>query len=786
MARTYEQLVNYKTDNLMPYISFGSFLGLDDNVTTAPTDEASAESEGKNTLFDKLFNHTQFELDGNGLVSITGEGIDFSSAIIGFATKAEQDINGKDIIKYISNINGNDVDGYDFILGDNSVLKHIAGTPTKYFKEASFDNNNNQLIFTKGDNTTQTVTIPISSGEGGGTVTGGDLNVTNASINGSIISPAKLQLTLVGGNNGTEHTLSAVETAIRDASSNIISLYIKDLSFSNNILTLTRGNNTTKNVTINAAGVSSGSIEFTNSAAPNSDSQIKLYLDNTLKSTVNADIVKTSWFTTHVKGYYKGSNNTNIDTDTYNSQDARGLLYSSGTPSSSTGRTIRFLSTTRSQDTNTDTITPTNTYIACMDTAGEPFFALLSNINNSGGTVASANNADFATDAKYLTTGSSNTNSVVNRIKNGVITAGSNGTLSAVTPSTGFLYYNGSTYSWNNTIVKSSDLQNASVAYATSAGTATSTSFANYAKYLTSGTSSDYSFNKLTNGIIKADLSGNLSALSAPGSNLVNPSYALLKCTSTGYDWITPNNICAGALWSGLESSIINDGVIIATASSGPGSTGTGNSSAGIDAITASGYAVLIHDNTYRFLQVPSSPNSDDYVLTFNNSASGTTNKISWKNITIPASITMSNATDNDSSIYYLCGATRGSGNPGTLNTGTIYVSNTSPYFKNGGIYQTSDENLKIFVRDLDVDLDKLATIKKGLFYWKSDNSQTLNLGITAQSIEKLYPQIVTRSDEGVAAVSYSKLGVIALAAIDKLNQRIKELEAEVNNLKSK
>ena len=108
-----------------------------------------------------------------------------------------------------------------------------------------------------------------------------------------------------------------------------------------------------------------------------------------------------------------------------------------------------------------------------------------------------------------------------------------------------------------------------------------------------------------------------------------------------------------------------------------------------------------------------------------------------------------------------------------------------SPYFKGTNIYQTSDENLKTFVSDIDVNLDDISSIKKGAFFWNNDESKHLNIGVTAQSVEKLFPEIVTETD-GIKAVSYSKLGVIALAAIDKLYTRVKELEKEIEILKSK
>lgn len=104
-------------------------------------------------------------------------------------------------------------------------------------------------------------------------------------------------------------------------------------------------------------------------------------------------------------------------------------------------------------------------------------------------------------------------------------------------------------------------------------------------------------------------------------------------------------------------------------------------------------------------------------------------------------------------------------------------------YFKGMKLYQTSDERLKTFTSPIDINFDNLLEIKKGEFYWNDDPDKTPDLGVSAQSLEAIYPQIVDDVD-GTKTVSYNRLGVIALAAIDKLHLRIKELEKEVKNLK--
>lgn len=96
------------------------------------------------------------------------------------------------------------------------------------------------------------------------------------------------------------------------------------------------------------------------------------------------------------------------------------------------------------------------------------------------------------------------------------------------------------------------------------------------------------------------------------------------------------------------------------------------------------------------------------------------------------------------------------------------------------GFYQSSDESLKDFKDDIVVDFEKLKTIPKKYFTWK--NNAELNIGTGAQSLGNIYPELVTEVD-GKLRVDYSKLSVIALAAIDKLYEENLELKSRMDKL---
>lgn len=101
----------------------------------------------------------------------------------------------------------------------------------------------------------------------------------------------------------------------------------------------------------------------------------------------------------------------------------------------------------------------------------------------------------------------------------------------------------------------------------------------------------------------------------------------------------------------------------------------------------------------------------------------------------------------------------------------------------NLGFFQTSDERLKTFHDDIEIDFEKLKSIPKKYFTWKDGDSK-LQLGTSAQKVQALYPELVNDGDK--LSVDYARLSVIALAAVDKLYDELVEVKKELNDLKNK
>lgn len=116
-----------------------------------------------------------------------------------------------------------------------------------------------------------------------------------------------------------------------------------------------------------------------------------------------------------------------------------------------------------------------------------------------------------------------------------------------------------------------------------------------------------------------------------------------------------------------------------------------------------------------------------------------------------------------------------------------LYVNGivqSSSTFNGTDFVTTSDSRLKDFVNDVEVDFDKLKSIPKKYYYWKDKSiGEDLQIGTSAQDLMKVYPTCVSYDEvRDRYSVNYQKLSIIALAAIDKLHDKIVELESKINH----
>jgi hypothetical protein len=119
---------------------------------------------------------------------------------------------------------------------------------------------------------------------------------------------------------------------------------------------------------------------------------------------------------------------------------------------------------------------------------------------------------------------------------------------------------------------------------------------------------------------------------------------------------------------------------------------------------------------------------------------------------------------------------------------GATYTPKAYVNPSDGSWNQLSDMSLKTNVEKLDDVLDKVISISI-IKYNYNDNKlgSPKVIGTSANDLAKIFPEIVsTEADGGLLGVDYSKLGVIAIKAIQELNAKIVQLENRIVELESK
>jgi hypothetical protein len=84
----------------------------------------------------------------------------------------------------------------------------------------------------------------------------------------------------------------------------------------------------------------------------------------------------------------------------------------------------------------------------------------------------------------------------------------------------------------------------------------------------------------------------------------------------------------------------------------------------------------------------------------------------------------------------------------------------------------TSDIALKDNIQIIDSPLSKIAKLNGYTFNWK--NNDKAAIGIMAQEVEKVFPQIVATDDSGYKKVSYDSLIPLLIEAIKELSEKVK------------
>lgn len=116
-----------------------------------------------------------------------------------------------------------------------------------------------------------------------------------------------------------------------------------------------------------------------------------------------------------------------------------------------------------------------------------------------------------------------------------------------------------------------------------------------------------------------------------------------------------------------------------------------------------------------------------------------------------------------------------------------FYVGCTNGLYCDGDIiaYSSSDERLKDNITPISGCLDKVLSLDAIEFDW-NDNQETYtghDVGLIAQQVQEIAPEIVTERGDGYLAMKYEKMIPLLVGAAQEQDAQIQELEKQVKEL---
>jgi len=140
---------------------------------------------------------------------------------------------------------------------------------------------------------------------------------------------------------------------------------------------------------------------------------------------------------------------------------------------------------------------------------------------------------------------------------------------------------------------------------------------------------------------------------------------------------------------------------------------------------------------------------------------------------TFSAAVTVSNSTASTSKTTGAIKVTGGVGIAKNLNVGEDVVA-----------FASSDERYKDNLQAITNPIDKVKSLTGYTFTWNDKHEQfngSDDIGVVAQEVEKVFPEIVDTRDNGYKAVKYEKMVAVLIEAVKDQQKQIDELKAIIN-----
>jgi hypothetical protein len=151
----------------------------------------------------------------------------------------------------------------------------------------------------------------------------------------------------------------------------------------------------------------------------------------------------------------------------------------------------------------------------------------------------------------------------------------------------------------------------------------------------------------------------------------------------------------------------------------------------------------------------------------------------------VGGAINVANEITVNSSNYYILFTNAASGNITSTNVATskLYFNPSTGTVSATNFNSLSDLQEKENVETLKNAVEMLANIRGVRFTWKETGAPSL--GVIAQELLQVAPELVTRNEQGVHTVNYAGLNAILIEAMKDLHTQVQLLRTEIENLKN-
>lgn len=99
-------------------------------------------------------------------------------------------------------------------------------------------------------------------------------------------------------------------------------------------------------------------------------------------------------------------------------------------------------------------------------------------------------------------------------------------------------------------------------------------------------------------------------------------------------------------------------------------------------------------------------------------------------------------------------------------------------------IHMESDRRLKQDIHSLDPVLSKVIQLRPVSYSWKGKGGET-DLGLIAQDVQKIFPELVHQKDNEILTVNYLKITPLLIQSVKELKQENSDLKKDLEEIKT-